>query len=86
MWCTGGFFHAVGKAVTCEGEIVPMGQAGDSVVFTFDPISITCNESGITEWTRDENSKDRFIFHVRDTENYASAMTKAMRSLLMTLP
>ena len=86
MWCTGGFFHAAGKTVTPAGHIIPLHNADDSAVFTFDPISITCSESGITEWTHDKNSKNRFIFHVRNTDNYKSAMTKAMKSLLMTLP
>jgi hypothetical protein len=40
----------------------------------------------VTHWIHDDSSKDRFIFHVRDRDNYQSAMTAAMKSLLMSLP
>ena len=86
MWCTAGFFHAAGYTVCRDGKIVPLGEESDPPVFTFDPIRIKCEDSGVTKWTRDENSKHRFIFHVRDTNHYQSAMTTAMKSLLMTLP
>jgi hypothetical protein len=86
MWCTGGFLHAAGYTVSRDGKIVPLDNTSDSPVFTFDPIEVKCDDNGITKWTYNENSKNRFIFHVRDTDNYQSAMTKAMKSLLMTLP
>jgi len=86
MWCTAGFFHAAGYTVLRDGSIVPLGQVADPPIFTFDPIKIRCDASGITEWTYDESSKSRFIFHVRDTAHYQSAITIAMKSLLMLLP
>ena len=86
MWCTAGFLHAAGYAVAPNGEIVPLDQAKSQAVFTFDPITVECDENGITEWANDNNSKNRFIFHVRDTDRYQSAMTRAMKSLLLTLP
>jgi len=85
MWCTAGFIHSAGCTVSCEGEIAPPGKV-DSPVFTFDPIAIECDERGVTRWTHKENSKSHFIFHVRDVDNYPSAMTKAMKSLLTVLP
>jgi hypothetical protein len=86
MWCTGGFLHAAGKTVSRSGEIVPLDSEGVSPVFTFDPIKIRCSDDGVTEWTMDKNRNTRYIFHVRDIENYGSAMTAAMKSLLMSLP
>lgn len=86
MWCTGGFFHAAGYTVSTEGKVLPLDKKLDQPVFTFDPIKITCADNGVTQWTPDDSSKHRFIFHVRDVERYQSAMTTAMKSLLMTLP
>jgi hypothetical protein len=86
MWCTGGFLHAAGRTVTTDGRIVALDEAGDSAVFTFDPIHVSCNEQGATEWSRAQAPKGRYLFHVRDTQSYAQAMTTAMKSLLMTLP
>ena len=86
MWCTGGFLHAAGYTVSRDGRIMSLDEASELPVFTFDPIRARCDGSGVTEWTHDENSRDRFIFHVQDTDNYQLAMTKVMKSLLMTLP
>lgn len=86
MWCTAGFLHAAGKAVSRSGSIVPMNQAGARNVFGYDSIKVSCNENGVTQWTKDLNPKDRHIFRVMDLDNYQSAMTKAMNSLLTTLP
>lgn len=86
MWCTGGFFHSAGKTVSRDGQIVDLDEASDTAVFTFDPIKVTCNDEGVTQWSPDKNAKDRYVFHVRDTENYQPAMTKALKSLLTTLP
>jgi hypothetical protein len=86
MWCTGGFLHAAGKTVSRSGEIVPLNSERVSPVVTFDPIKVRCSDDGVTEWAMDDKSKDRYIFHVRDVENYESAMTAAMKSLLMSLP
>ena len=93
MWCTAGFLHAAGYTVSRDGSISPLGRVAGSPIFTFDPIKVRCDDGGITEWTNDQNSKNpsaesragRFIFHVRDTANYQSAMTSAMESLLMSL-
>jgi hypothetical protein len=86
MWCTGGFLHEAGYTVSRYGDIIPIGEASNLPVFTFDPIKIRCDDSGITEWAYDKHSKNRFIFHVLDTKAYQLAMTKAMKSLLKRLP
>ncbi len=86
IWCTGGFLHVVGKTVTREGSIVPKATAGKEAVFTFDPIRVTCSDKGITLWKPDKTAKNRYIFHVRDVANYQTVLTKAMKTLLMTLP
>jgi len=86
MWCTAGFFHAAGYTVTRNGKIISRDEKSDQAVFSFDPIKITCTDNGVTQWTPDDRSQHRFIFHVQDVEHYQSAMTTAMKSLLMTLP
>lgn len=86
MWCTAGFFHAAGYMVTRYGKIVSRDKNSHQAVFSFDPIKINCTDNGVTQWTPDDDSKHHFIFHVRDVEHYQSAMTTAMKSLLMTLP
>jgi hypothetical protein len=86
MWCTGGFLHAAGKTVTTDGTIVECDRAGDSGVFSFDPIRISCSDEGMTKWAHDAAATNRHVFHVRDLRGYQEAMTKAMRSLLRKLP
>jgi hypothetical protein len=88
MWCTGGFFHAAGRTVTAAGDIVPLAEAGERAVFGFEPIRATCGEDGVVRWEPVATPGDpvRFIFRVRDRANYAAAMTRAMRTLLATLP
>ena len=63
MWCTAGFFHAAGKTVLQDGKIVPLSQAENNAVFTFEPISVSCNEDAVTRWTKDPNAKNRFVFN-----------------------
>ena len=85
MWLTGGFLHAAGLAVERDGMIVPLAEA-KSPVFTFDPIEAACSADGVTRWRHDAKVRKRFIFHVRDEEHYARAMTTALKSLLANLP
>jgi hypothetical protein len=86
MWCTGGFLHAAGYTTSRSGKIVSLDEKSNLPVFTFDPVRVRCDDSGVTEWTHDNNTTNRFIFHVKDAEKYQSTMTKAMKSLLMVLP
>ncbi len=84
MWCTGGFLHAAGLKVTPEGELVPAGSDKPGV-FEFVPITIRKCEGGVVEW-QPGRSERRFIFRVTDRERYASAMTRALLTLLRALP
>lgn len=86
MWCTAGFFHAAGYAITPDGATVKLGKDSEAGVLSFDPIQVTSNVGGQTQWIPDPGSTQRFIFHVRDTDKYESAVTKAMKALLLTLP
>jgi len=86
MWNTASFFHAIGKTVTKDGKIVDIENEQKNAIFGFEPIKVNCKENGIVEWKIDKNSKDRFLFHVLDIENYQSAMVEALKSLLMNLP
>ncbi|MCX7887760.1 MAG: hypothetical protein N3B01_10990, partial [Verrucomicrobiae bacterium] len=85
MWCTAGFLHAAGLTVSKSGEIGLLTTTRDPV-FTFEPIRVKCSAAGVTEWTKDPLSKDRFILRVTDVERYPSAMTAALKSLLMEQP
>jgi len=86
MWCTAGFLHEAGYTVTRGGQIEPRSEKHTQPVFTFDAVKVKCDNKGVTHWVDDDSSKDRFIFHVRDTDYYQSAMTGAMKSLLTALP
>jgi hypothetical protein len=85
MWCTGGFLHAAGLGVESDGAIAPLSEM-KSPLFTFDPVRVQCDARGITTWTADAESRNRFLFHVRDEARYPAAMTKAMRMLLGVIP
>lgn len=82
MWCTAGFLYAAGKKVTSDGEIVNLKSEKESV-FSFKPVSVTCDEQGFTSWVINNQSRDRFIFHVDDMVNYQSAMTLALKNMLL---
>ncbi len=86
MWCTAGFLHMAGLSVAADKGLVE-GRDGASTppVYTFDPARIRVGPDGISEWSPDEGSRDRFIFHVRDPERYPAAMTAALCALLSTL-
>lgn len=86
MWCTAGFLHAAGYTVSRDGQIVSGNEKQAQPVFTFDAVKVKCDNNDLTHWVGDDGSKDRFIFHVRDTDNYQSAMTGAMKTLLTELP
>lgn len=84
MWSTAGFFHAAGLAVGADGTMGPRDRVA-SPVYTLDPIRVRCGADGITGWSPDARSRDRFIFHVRDRERYAAAMTAALGEVLKSL-
>lgn len=85
MWCTAGFFHAAGKKVTPEGEIVDLDSDKESV-YTFKPIKVSCTDQGLTTWEIEPRNTGRFIFHIEDLAKYQAAMTAALKSLLLHLP
>ncbi len=86
MWCTAGLFHAAGYSVTPAGEALPPAAAQDAGIAEFEPIQVTCGEDGITQWRHDPQSKNRFVFHVRNRHDYQAATTRAMGTLLIALP
>ncbi|MBN2292042.1 MAG: hypothetical protein JXM70_06425 [Pirellulales bacterium] len=88
MWCTGGMFHMTGKTVLADGSIVAIDRANDKSVYTFRPIRLNCDEQGRTSWKFDKTqppNRARYIFEVRDTKNYNTAMSKALKSLILEL-
>jgi hypothetical protein len=86
MWCTAGLFHAAGYTVTPTGEALPRPAANDAAVFQFEPIEITCSENGVTQWRHSPQAKNRFVLHVRNRNDYQTAVTRAMGTLLTSLP
>ena len=86
MWCTAGLLHASGYTVTREGKTVRRAEGQDGAVFDFEPIEVTCADSGVAKWSAASRSSNRFLLHVRDRETYQAAMTKAMKALLTQLP
>jgi hypothetical protein len=86
MWCTAGFFHAAGLSVTGDGQIRGPEDAVPPPAYTFDPVRVMCGADGITEWSPDPRSRNRFLFHVRDSGRYQAAMTAALGTLLSSLP
>jgi hypothetical protein len=86
MWCTAGFLHMAGLSVAGNGGPVEGGaEARNHAVYTFDPVKIHVGADGISEWSSDPRSRDRYLFHVRDPERYPAAMTAALGTLLSTL-
>jgi hypothetical protein len=86
MWCTAGFLHATGNTVTAEGDIVPLAQAQNKAVFSFDPVQVDAANGREIKWRPGVADPERFIIHIRDQQHYESAMAKALRSLLSELP
>jgi len=85
MWCTGGFLHTAGLAVWEDGTIAPCGTDPDREVFEFVPIQVTCDMDGRTHWNPDPQSKDRFIYHVKNKACYQEAMTIALGKMISWL-
>ena len=85
MWCTAGFFHMAGLSVAGSGLVGERDDAQTRPVYTFDPVRVRCGADGVTRWSPDPGSRDRFLFHVRDRERYPSAMTAALGALLGSL-
>lgn len=86
MWSVVSFLHIAGLTVTTSGETVSLRAAGDSAVYTFQPVRISCNENAVTIWQPDPRSVNRYMFMVKDMDHYQSAMTKALKTLLTALP
>jgi len=85
MWSTAGFFHAAGYSVDRNGNIISLDTVKQDCVFDFEPVSVVCNDAGVTRWRLDKAGATRFKFRVLDQQNYQQAMVKAMRALLTPL-
>jgi len=83
MWCTAGFLHSAGLGVDREGGVFRTGHGAS--IFDFEPVTVKCDEEGLTRWEAASQAKDRFILSVADRESYGRAMTLAMKTLLMRL-
>jgi len=85
MWNTAGFLHAAGRTVSTEGKIVTLGEPGESPVYGFEPVGVTCDDGGVTRWRTENGLTNRHIFHVYNRERYQEAMTRALTLLLSEL-
>ncbi len=86
VWSTAGFFHAAGFSIAADGQIREGKNSASAAVYSFDPVRVRCGADGITEWSPDSGSRNRFLFHVRDSGRYPAALTAALRTLLCSLP
>lgn len=85
MWCTAAFLHISGLTAAFDGSLQP--PAGPArPLYAFDPVRVRCSLSGVTEWSADPRSRDRFLFHIRDQDCYPAAMTSVLRTVLKALP
>lgn len=83
MYSTPLFFDVSGTCVTTKGEIRPKTEMRDDWVYRFEPVHVHCSADGVTRWSPASTGSDRYLMHVLDTGAYPSAMTRAMRSLLI---
>lgn len=65
----------VSQAVDKAGKIIA-GSDADDAIFGFRPVDIKCNPNGVTTWSSAGADSNRFLFEVKDLENYPSAMRK----------
>ena len=85
VWSTAGFFHAAGFFISLDGRICGRNDTASAQVYSFDPVRVRCGTDGVTEWSPDSGSKNRFLFHVHDLGRYPAAMTAALLTLLRSL-
>lgn len=85
MWCTGGFLHTAGLTVWTDGTIVSVGECPEREVFEFAPIEVSCGKDGRPVWKVVEEPKDRFVYRVKNLDQYQEAMTKALGKMLTWL-
>ncbi len=83
FYSTASIFHGADLAVEPDGSVVPMAQAG-SPVFTFEPIRVSCGDSGVTQWEYASADTGRYILRVSGSR-YAAAMAEAMGRMLEIL-
>lgn len=85
MWSTASLLHAASLTVTVDGEIVDLAS-GQSSVFHFVPVRVTCDDDGRTSWEAGSSGKAaRYLFEITEEAAYAGAMTTALCSLLREL-
>jgi hypothetical protein len=74
-----------GLSVAGSGLSGERASAQARPVYTFDPVRVRCGADGVTRWSPDPASQDRFLFHIRDRDRYPAAMTAALGALLSSL-
>ncbi|MBN2308259.1 MAG: nucleoside hydrolase [Candidatus Hydrogenedentes bacterium] len=86
MWCTAGFFHLAGLAVSRQGALVRLDeQAGQDVLYRFEPISLSLVAEGVGHWEKAGGESQRFIIEIEDTALYPECMARALGELLEIL-
>ena len=83
FYSTASIFHGAGLEVEPDGSVVPEAQAREPV-FTFEPIRVSCDDSGVTRWEYADADTGRYILKVSGPR-YASAMAEAMGRALEVL-
>jgi len=86
MWSVASVFLLAGLTVTKTGKIVPTAEAGDDALFRMEHVKVECEDNGRLKWELSKEPTGRQVFHVLDVPSYPSAMTQAVRSLLLAFP
>ena len=90
MWCTGSIFDIAGLTVSLDGSVLKKEACSDPL-FSYESISVTCDETGVTTWktvSNGENEKSRakrYIFKIHDEKRYPSVMTEGLARTLGVL-
>ncbi|GAA0121930.1 MAG: nucleoside hydrolase [Clostridium argentinense] len=86
MWSTIGILHAAGQIVTTDGNIVDLDRAKGNELYSFKNIDAQCDNNGRVEWNFIEKDSKKYIISIENLDEYQSAMTNAIKELLINLP
>ncbi len=83
FYSTASIFHAANLAVDLDGNVVDWSKAKNSV-YTFEPVQVSCDDTGVTKWNYASSDTGRYILKI-SSPRYASAMAEAMGRELASL-
>ncbi len=84
MWSTASILHAAGLGIDTQQGLLPACQVC-SPLFDFAPIDVKCADDGQTHWKLSGEDSGRYIFRIREPDQYQLAMTAALSTLLRSI-